>query len=112
MAYKDKQTDYLKRQNGEGSYSPYNFIYHYLMDNFEPSQDLSGIGEVLTEQYKEYCIKHGITLNDESMRNDIKMAVDNFKTNNGKHGDTAHNLGKAQSNSVNTIARTLQDLKW
>lgn len=112
MAYATKEQDHLKRKTGTGSYSPYNHIYAYLMSNYEPEQDLSGVESWLQKEYKAYCIKCGIPYNKEAATQDISAALDNFVKNKGSHGDTANVLGKAQSNSVNSIASTLKDLKW
>lgn len=112
--YATKKEDHAKRMTGTGSYSPYNYIYHYLMDNFEPSQDLSAAGELLQREYKAYCIKCGIAYNHNAAINDIKNAISNFKSNNGQHGDTAGNLGKAHegNDSFNNVKQSLQDLHW
>lgn len=109
-----KEQDHEKRKTGTGSYSPYNYIYHYLMDNFEPKQDLSGASELLQREYKAYCMKCGIAYDQNTAINDIKNAINNFASNNGEHGDTANNLGKVHSaeGSFNNIKGTIADLRW
>ena len=112
MAYKNKQQDHEKRKNQEGSYSLYNYIYHYLMDNFEPGQVTEAAHQLLYREAKAYCLKGGKQASDEEIKADIKQAIDNFNSNNGEHGDTADNFGKAQDNSFDTVKRSLSDLRW
>lgn len=112
MAYKDKQRDHEKRKNQEGSYSLYNYIYHYLMDNFEPGQVTDATHQLLYREAKAYCLKGGKQVSDKEIKSSIEQAISNFNSNNGEHGDTANNLGKAQSNSLNTIKSALSDLRW
>ena len=113
--YADKQQDHEKRAKQEGSYSVYNYMYRYLMDNYEPEQ-LNNIYEQVYNQLvkigKEYCIKGGTKINDGELNNNARQAITNFIDNNGEHGDTANNLGKAQDNSFENIKRSLMDLKY
>ena len=118
MAYKNKEQDHEKRKNQEGSYSVYNYMYRYLMSNYEPKQvdnlpslALESLENRLVKIGKEYCVKGGNKISDEELREDAKNAVSNFIENNNEHGDTANNLGKAQSSSFENIKRTIQDLK-
>lgn len=110
--YSTKEQDHEKRRDQEGSYSLYNFVYHYLLDNFEPTMDLGPAHELLFREAKAYCIKGGKQVNDDSIRATVKQAIQSFKTNNGKHGDTSHNLGKCQDNQFETIKQSIADLRW
>lgn len=117
--YKNKQEDHEKRKNGEGSYSPYNYMYRYLMDNYEPKQlnnkpsmTLEPLERKLLAIGKEYCLKAGVKLDDKTLAQHASSAIVNFIDNNGEHGDTAHNLGKRQENSFNTIKAAISDLRW
>lgn len=109
--YKTKEQDHEKRKNQEGSYSPYNHIYNYLLNNYEAEHEFTATDkEVLLEEYIRYCEKGGTDMSHA--KNDIANAIETFKQNNGQHGDTAHNLGKKQKSSFNTIKQSLVDLKW
>lgn len=108
--YQTKEIDHEKRKTGKGSYSPYNWIYHFLLDNFEVNDDIPE--DILYKEYKAYCIKCNIKSSNEQAKYDIKKAIDNFRKNDGKHGDTAQNLGKAQDNSFETVKRSVMDLRW
>ena len=117
--YKNKEQDHEKRKNQEGSYSVYNYIYRYLMDNYEPKQldskpsiVLESLENELVNIGKEYIIKGGNKINETELKQYARNAITNFINNNGKHGDTANNLGKQQDNSFNTIKKSLMDLKW
>lgn len=119
MAYATREIDHEKRKNGEGSYSPYNHIYRYLMDNYEPEQiknmssdQYISIEQKLIDTGKEYCLKCGQRPGTQSIIDSAKKALNNFVANNGEHGDTAQNLGKTQNNSFNTIRDSLADLRW
>ena len=117
MAYLNKEIDHQKRKNQEGSYSVYNYMYRYLMDNYEPAQLDASIAAESAERKlidigKQYCIKGGQKINEDLLAEDAKHAVASFLNNDGTHGDTAHNLGKRQANSLNNIKRTLSDLSW
>lgn len=108
--YATKEEDHAKRKTGTGSYSPYNYIYHYLLDNFETNQDIPE--DLLYKEYVAYCHKCGIKSSNEQIAYDLKKAISNFKKNDGKHGDTAHNLGKQQNSSFDTIKASIGDLRW
>lgn len=117
--YATREQDHEKRKNGEGSYSPYNYMYRYLMDNYEPEQlnnkpsmALESLERKLVSIGKEYCVKTGIKTNDNELVQNASSAITNFIDNNGEHGDTAQNLGKAQNNSFNTIRDSIADLRW
>lgn len=119
MGYATKEQDHEKRKNQEGSYSTYNYMYRYLMDNFYPAQlndmasiQLESIERKLTDIGKEYMIKGGNKYNDQQLVSEARQAIDNFIDNNGSHGDTAQNLGNRQDNSLNTIKQSLADLRW
>lgn len=108
--YQNKEIDHEKRKTGTGSYSPYNWIYHFLLDNFETNQQIPK--DVLQKEYKAYCIKCRIAYSKEQAKHDIDKAIANFRENNGKHGDTAHNLGKKQDLSLDNIKNSISDLRW
>lgn len=110
--YATKQIDHEKRKNQEGSYSLYNYIYHYLMDNFEPEMDITPAHELLFREAKAYDLKGGKGTPDDKIRETVKQAIVAFKQNKGEHGDTAHNFGKRQENSLDTIKESLADLRW
>lgn len=115
--YATKEQDYIKRKNQEGSYSLYNYLYHYLLDNYEPEQLNSAF---MTNTAKDMLVKAGIAYARKAnnsqdinyVQSEADKAIANFKDNMGEHGDTAHNLGKLQDNSLPSIKRTLSDLKW
>ncbi len=117
--YKNKEQDHEKRKNQEGSYSVYNYMYRYLMNNHEPKQlgskpslALESLENTLVKVGKEYLIKGGNKINDAELKQYARGAITNFINNNGEHGDTANNLGKVQENSLDTIKSTLKDLRW
>lgn len=119
MAYATKEIDHEKRRNGEGSYSPYNYMYHYLMDNYEPEQlnnkpsmALESLERKLLAIGKEYCLKIGVKMDDKALASYASGAITNFINNDSEHGDTANNLGKRQENSFNTIKAAISDLRW
>lgn len=107
-------------KNNEGAYSsPYNYMYHYLLDNYEPEQlnnkpsmALESLERRLATVGKEYCLKAGVKMDDKALADCASGAITNFVANNGEHGDTAHNLGKRQENSFSTIRDTIKDLRW
>lgn len=117
--YATKQQDHEKRTNQEGSYSVYNYMYHFLMDNYEPQQvdnlpsmALESLENKLLKLGKEYEVKGGNKYNEQSLVQDARTAINNFCNNNGKHGDTGNNLGKAQQNTFDNIKRNISDLRW
>lgn len=117
--YKNKQEDHEKRKNQEGSYSVYNYMYRYLMDNYEPEQlddkpsmALESLEKQLAAEGLDYSLKGGNKITKEELLQHARSAISNFINNKGEHGDTAHNLGKGQENSINSIARNLKDLRW
>lgn len=110
MAYQNKEIDHQKRATGTGSYSPYNHIYNYLLNNFETTQQIPE--DILYQEYKAYCIRCGIKCTSGKAKEDIRNAITNFKANDGKHGDTANNFGKAQDNSLESIKSTISALRW
>ena len=115
--YNSKKQDHEKRKNQEGSYSVYNYMYHYLLDNFEPSQLEASIAcesaeRKLVDIGKEYCIKGGNKINEQELVQHARQAITNFCNNDGQHGDTGDNLGKRYDNSFNTIKQSLSDLRW
>ena len=117
--YATREEDHEKRKNQEGSYSVYNYMYRYLMDNYEPAQiktmpsdQYISIEQKLIDTGKEYCLKGGQKPGVQSIINDARKALNNFVANNGQHDDTAHNLGKRQDNSFATVRDSISDLKW
>ena len=109
--YKTKQIDHEKRKNQEGSYSPYNHIYNYLLNNYEANHEFNAADkEVLLEEYVKYCEKGGSDISNAKPV--ITKAIENFKQNDGEHGDTANNFGKRQRNSFSTVKESLADLRW
>ena len=97
--------------NTTGAYSsPYNWIYHYLLDNYETDQQIPE--DILYKEYKAYCYTRKIKSSDEQAKHDIEKAISNFRKNDGKHGDTAQNLGKRHESPLNTIKDSLKDLRW
>lgn len=117
--YATREQDHEKRKNQEGSYSVYNYMYHFLMDNYEPAQvdnmpsiQLESLERKLVNLGKEYCLKGGNKTDDQELAGHARQAITNFIDNNGEHGDTANNLGKRQDNSFATIRDSISDLKW
>lgn len=117
--YNNKQEDHEKRKNQEGSYSVYNQMYRYLMDNYEPEQldnkpsaALESLEKQLAAEGLDYSLKGGNKITKEELLQHAHSAISNFINNKSKHGDTAQNLGKEHENSVNAIARNLKDLRW
>lgn len=117
MAYSSKELDFEKRRNQEGSYSLYNYLYHYLLDNYEPT-DLASDGmaratkRLLAKEGRAYNMKGGRQMSEEELDRNIDEAMRNFRANDGRHGDTGHNLGKRHEGQFENIKRTLADLRW
>lgn len=113
MAYANKKIDHEKRKNQEGSYSLYNHLYHYLLDNYESDHNFTDNDKVvLVREGIAYNQKGGQLIDENEIRSTVDDAIEEFKYNKGEHGDTAQNLGKAQSNSFDTIKRSIADLRW
>lgn len=117
MGYATKEQDHEKRKNQEGSYSVYNFMYHYLMDNFEPgnfkSESVKKSAErELIYEGREYCLEGGNRVDDKELATAAKDAIANFIKNDGEHGDTADNFGNRHENQLDTIKQSLADLRW
>ncbi|MBD5398458.1 hypothetical protein HDR60_03055 [bacterium] len=111
MAYANKSIDHEKRKNQEGSYSPYNHIYSYLMTNYEPGHNFTDADKrLMLEEYVTYCTNGGSDMSHA--RDDIIKAIDNFKNNNEQHGDTGRNFGKKHESSFDVIKKTMSDLRW
>lgn len=109
--YATKEQDHEKRKDQEGSYSPYNHIYNWLLSNYESDHKFTEADKALMlDEYVNYCAKGGSDMHHA--KEDIEKAINNFKANDGKRGDTANNLGKRQENSFNTIKQSLSDLRW
>ena len=73
---------------------------------------LESVEKNLVNLGREYCTKGGNKCNNQELTQDARSAISNFCNNDGQHGDTAHNLGKQQENSFETIKQSLQDLRW
>lgn len=115
--YQTKEQDHQKRAAQEGSYSLYNYLYHYLLDNYEPSQLESSYAAEATEHLlvKEgiaYARKANNNTDPQYVKQVARNAITNFCHNDGKRGDTADNMGKAQDSSFDTIKQSVQDLRW
>lgn len=119
MAYKNKEQDHEKRRDQEGSYSVYNYMYRYLLSNYEPSQlkdkpsiVLESLEKQLVTIGAEYLAKGGNKVDKENLFKDASSAISNFIENCKEHGDTGNNLGRLCSSSFDNIKRTIKDLKW
>ena len=119
MAYATKEIDHEKRKNQEGSYSLYNYIYRYLMDNYEPEQladkpsmALESLERKLLDVGREYMLNGKGNYNDKDIVQEARKAINSFIKNDGEHGDTAQNLGKMQNNSFDTVKQSISDLRW
>jgi hypothetical protein len=117
MAYATKQIDHEKRKNQEGSYSLYNYLYHYLLDNYEPetlesSYACEATENLLTKEGIAYARKAGNNTDESFVRSQARQAITNFVNNKGAHGDTGTNFGKCYDNSFDTVKRSIQDLRW
>lgn len=110
--YADKEQDHEKRANQEGSYSLYNYMYHYLLDNFEPGYVPSAAHMLLFREAKAYCLKGGKHKSDDEIREAIKAAIKAFNENDREHGDTANNLGKKHDSQFEDVKSALKDLRW
>ncbi len=102
----------------EGAYyNTYNYMYRYLMDNFEPQQLEASIAceaaeKQLVKEGKKFCVNRGEKYNEDQLVSDAREAITNFVNNKGEHGDTGNNLGKGYNNSFNTIKESISDLRW
>ncbi len=114
--YNTKQQDFEKRQAQEGSYSLYNYLYHFLLDNYETEniteENKQGVLNLLLKEGISYAIKGGKSTSEYEVYTNAKKALAAFCDNDGKHGDTAHNLGKVQHSSLPNIKRTIAGLRW
>lgn len=119
MAYATKEIDHEKRKNREGSYSLYDYLYRYLMDNYEPEQladkpsmALESLERKLLDVGREYMLTGNGKYNDSEIVQAARSAITNFIDNNGEHGDTAQNFGKMQNSSFDTVKQSISDLRW
>lgn len=115
--YGSKDKERAKRKAQDGSYSMYNHLYHYLMDNFEPSdmEDFSlrdKAFKMLIVEGMNYSISGGKQPSIDAIKYDARKALQNFHNNDGKEGTTSDHLGKAQDNSIGAIRDSLSDLRW
>ena len=86
--YKNKQEDHEKRKNQEGSYSVYNHMYRYLMDNYEPEQldnkpsmALESLEKQLAAEGLDYSLKGGNKITKEELLQHARSAISNFINN-------------------------------
>ena len=115
--YATKEQDHEKRKTQTGSYSVSNYLYNYLLDNYEPEQLNSSFAR---NSAKELLVKVGIAYARKAnnsqdinfMQSEADKAIQNFIDNGGVHGDTAHNLGKRQDNALPSIKQAISDLRW
>ena len=119
MGYANKQQDYEKRKNQEGSYSVYNDMYRYLMKNYDWRQlnnlspdAIESLEKTLAVEGEEYSLKGGNKAEPQELMKLASDAITNFINNKGQHGDTGNNLGRKHDNSIRNIARTISDLRW
>lgn len=120
MAYGTKEQEREKRKNQEGSYSVYNYMYKFLMDNYEPKQldnlpsmALESLERKLLERGKEYCIKGGNKFDEKELAQYARNAITNFINNNDEVGyKSSYSFGRPQDNSFEVIRDTIKDLKW
>ena len=119
MAYANKQQDYEKRKNQEGSYSVYNDMYRFLMKNYDwrqlenlSSAAIESLEKALAVEGEEYSLKGGNKTEPQELIKIAKNVIVNFINNKGQHGDTGDNLGHKHDNSIRNIARTISDLRW
>lgn len=112
MAYRNKEEDHQKRRDQEGSYSLYNFMYHWLLDNCEPQMDLEPFRHLLATEGRAYSMQGGKKVSDDELRESMDEAIAAFKENNGEHGDTAENFGKKHDGQFENVKMSLADLKW
>lgn len=117
MAYANKAQDHQKRRDQEGSYSLYNHLYNWLLNEYEPAQLKSSslrasVMPLIIEEAASYCIKGGKKIDKSELEDTAKEAMRAFVENDGKHGDTAGNFGNSQENSFDTVKRSLYDLRW
>ena len=119
MGYANKQQDYEKRKNQEGSYSVYNDMYRFLMKNYDwrqlenlSSAAIESLEKALAVEGEEYSLKGGNKTEPQELIKIAKNVIVNFINNKGQHGDTGNNLGHKHDNSIRNIARTISDLRW
>ena len=119
MAYANKAQDHEKRKNQEGSYSIYNYMYKYLMDNYEPQQlnnmpsiALESLEKQLAAEGLDYSLRGGNKISKDELLQNARNAITNFIANKGEHGDTSHDLGNIHENSFENIKKSISDLRW
>ena len=103
--------------NQNGKYSMYNYLYHFLLDNYEPDnltdptarQNAKGL---LMKEGVAYARKGAGDNSYDTINQAAEDAINNFINNKGEHGGDGDNLGKTHENSFNTIKNTIQDLRW
>lgn len=115
--YGSKDKEHAKRKAQDGSYSMYNHLYHYLMDNYEPSN--MGDFMLRDKAFKElvvegmnYSISGGRQPSIDAIKYDARKALQNFCANKGEQGNTSDHLGNGQANSLDSIKASLGDLRW
>lgn len=115
---RDKQVDFQTRQNHTGSYSTYNYLYHYLLDNYEPDNLTDPalekqVHDNLMKLGKGYAAKAGSTPSDQELCDTACNALENFKHNKRANADTGHPLGETNSNndSFKNIVNTIKSFR-
>lgn len=115
--YGSKAEERSKRKAQEGGYSLYNHLYHYLMDNFEPSN--MGSSDLRDKAFKmlvvegmNYSIKGGKQPSIDAIKYDARKAVEAFRANDDKEGTTSDHLGNRQDDTLTTIKDSISDLRY
>lgn len=115
---RDKQVDFQTRQNHTGSYSTYNYLYHYLLDNYEPDNLTDPalekqVHDNLMKLGKGYAAKVGEVPDDKTLCDTACNAIANFKNNDKAKADTGHELGEPNSNSdsFKNIVKTIKSFR-
>jgi hypothetical protein len=115
---RNKANDFATRQNHTGSYSTYNYLYHYLLDNYEPENLTDpalekSVHDNLMKLGKGYAAKVGDMPSDQDLCDTACNAIENFKSNNKAKADTGHDLGEPNSNadSFKNIVNTIKSFR-
>lgn len=117
MATISKEQRYQDMKDHNGMYSLYNYMYHYLLDNFEPENLESSFAcenaeHLLVKEGKGYNAAGNITMSDSDITQTARKAIRNFCTNNGEKGDPGNNMGKNHSSTFDNIKSALEDHRW
>lgn len=106
-----------RRALREGRDSTYNHLYSWLLSNYEPRMlKDSAVRERATRELlvegARYEFSMGGSADSGKILSDAEDAVDSFIRNGRGRGDTARNLGKAQSSSLEAIKSALEGLRF